>query len=551
MLPLMVLLLGLASPLAAQQSVSSAGETIDVSLVNVDVFVTDKKGRRVTGLTAADFEILENGRVQPITNFAEYAGGDKAAGAPQATPAPAAKRTIVVFVERFSLPGFRTKPMFDALRKTLRGAVRPGDSASVIFWDNASAYTLQDFTDDVPSLEAALTEVEHQSTGVAGSYDFLQKQAALVEAYFDSLPPERAAGRTAGDSMTRWDLQSNAEFGLFRMRMKAMELQAIMRSISDEDGRKIVLFATNNFGVFPRGVEALAATPSSVGSNWRTDNFRHAVARTANEHGITIYPIYPVGLAWRPTASATENRADIFAIDPVADATRSSRDFSAVVNQTTALEELAKETGGLMASGSDDVVELLPHIVEDLSNYYSLAYRTPATGTTKSRDIVVKAKNRNYQVRSRREYVEKTDVTRMQDRVIANLYRSDNVGAIPVTVDFGAIEKKSRTRWSVPLKIHVPIDALSSLNGGEGAFSVFVATGGVIGVMSDVEQRTQELRAADIPPGLKELTYEFTLTFSGATSVVSVGVLDERTKEYGLETVELPAYRAEDRVGGE
>ena len=56
----------------------------------------------------------------------------------------------MVFVERFSLPQFRTAPVFNAIRKTLRGAVRRGDSATVIFWDNDSAYTLQDFTDRCP-----------------------------------------------------------------------------------------------------------------------------------------------------------------------------------------------------------------------------------------------------------------------------------------------------------------------------------------------------------------------------------------------------------------
>ena len=46
----------------AQQQVPVAGETIDVTIVNVEVFVTDKRGRRVHGLTRDDFEIHENGK---------------------------------------------------------------------------------------------------------------------------------------------------------------------------------------------------------------------------------------------------------------------------------------------------------------------------------------------------------------------------------------------------------------------------------------------------------------------------------------------------------
>jgi len=39
---------------------------ITTNLVQVDATVTDKDGKYVTGLTSADFEILENGRSQPI-----------------------------------------------------------------------------------------------------------------------------------------------------------------------------------------------------------------------------------------------------------------------------------------------------------------------------------------------------------------------------------------------------------------------------------------------------------------------------------------------------
>ena len=44
-------------------------EKIDVSVVNVDVSVTDRHGQPVSGLTRNDFEIFEDGKPQPITNF--------------------------------------------------------------------------------------------------------------------------------------------------------------------------------------------------------------------------------------------------------------------------------------------------------------------------------------------------------------------------------------------------------------------------------------------------------------------------------------------------
>ena len=50
---------------AQQQPVFRAG----VELVQIDAIVTDARDRPVPGLTAADFEILENGRRQTIADF--------------------------------------------------------------------------------------------------------------------------------------------------------------------------------------------------------------------------------------------------------------------------------------------------------------------------------------------------------------------------------------------------------------------------------------------------------------------------------------------------
>jgi hypothetical protein len=140
----------------------------------------------------------------------------------------------------------------------------------------------------------------------------------------------------------------------------------------------------------------------------------------------------------------------------------------------------------------------------------------------------------------------------MQDRVIANLYRPDGGGSIPLHVELGKIEKAGRNRWSVPVLVNLPLEALSIGSDGRGSFSVYVATGGMIGIMSDVQQRTQSFSAADLTPGQQHVTYEFTLAFNEATNVVSVGVMDAGSKDFGLKTVDLPVFRAEERrVGGE
>src|SRR5260370_325713 len=64
-------------PAVAQQP--AASERIEVQVTNIDVVVTDAEGKLVHGLTREDFVVLDDGKPQPLTNFAEYAGDAEAA----------------------------------------------------------------------------------------------------------------------------------------------------------------------------------------------------------------------------------------------------------------------------------------------------------------------------------------------------------------------------------------------------------------------------------------------------------------------------------------
>ena len=53
----------------AEQEESGYFEEIAVDIVNVEVYVTDKEGQPVAGLTIEDFEIYEDGRPVELVNF--------------------------------------------------------------------------------------------------------------------------------------------------------------------------------------------------------------------------------------------------------------------------------------------------------------------------------------------------------------------------------------------------------------------------------------------------------------------------------------------------
>ncbi|HNX50917.1 MAG TPA: hypothetical protein PKL08_12190, partial [Thermoanaerobaculaceae bacterium] len=105
--------LAVAGSALAQQSppIDPVRASSQVSVVNVEVVVTDRDGKPVTDLTAADFEVSEDGKPQAITNF--LAGSLPAASTPDnaASQAPGVETgtpaseivSVILFVDNANL----------------------------------------------------------------------------------------------------------------------------------------------------------------------------------------------------------------------------------------------------------------------------------------------------------------------------------------------------------------------------------------------------------------------------------------------------------------
>src|SRR5947209_505570 len=192
----LLLLLAALPAFAAPQTpaVPHATESVEVSIFNVDAVVVDKAGNRVRGLRRYDFEIFENGVRQPITNFAEYSSATPQqtgvvsaqvpAAVPQAAPPPPQQRSIVVFVERFQLPAFRSDPMFAAMKKLLHDSVRPGDRVMVVSWNQGLVGIRQNFTDDLTKIDKALDAIASRTTQMNhDQMDDLRQEIEAIRAF--------------------------------------------------------------------------------------------------------------------------------------------------------------------------------------------------------------------------------------------------------------------------------------------------------------------------------------------------------------------------------
>lgn len=522
-----------AISLFAQQD-SRFGATVEVSIVNVDVIVTDRSGNRVRGLTEADFEILENGKPQPITNFAEYRGEAttrtvQAPGAPAQTTAdvaPPQKRTMVVFVDRIAVHGGERKQLFSELKDFLRRNVRPGDAVAIASWAGGPS-TRQDFTGDIAQLESALDRLENErQQRVQGSkWDGIGAEQALLEAYYAQVG-SGSVGTTSG----QYDAAAQI---VLDVRRKARALESMMQIMAGAGGQKVLVMFTNRFAP-DSGAEY---TGLSNRNNISAESQIARMVATAKANGIRIYPLY--------AKIGDMDVADNTGFGAPQSLEQGIKQGAMRNLEAASLTNIANETGGVAGTGIGDLGKLFTSVTEDLSSYYSLAYRaTEADGRRKR--LTVQVKNPAYRVRTRRDVVDKSNELLIRQRIIASLLEPTKVEGLPVNV-FLAKARVEKGIIHLPLQVRVPVSALTLLPENKkiaGGFSVYVAWAGELGTFSDItkQEHPVSLDPAQIKAG-DTILHEVEIAATRSVERLVVAVVDDLSQEVGLVRFDMPKAR--------
>ena len=559
LLALLCLPLLAATPKPPQTpDVPRTSETIEVSIVNVDVFVTDKSGKRIKGLTRDDFAIYEDGKAQPITNFSEYVSdvsnervsvGQALSLSGQAGEPVLHRqhRTLVVFIDRFQAPGNKSDPIFAQLKTLLHDAVRPGDQVSIMTWVHRP-YTRLEFTDDLREIDTVLDKIsKERHFGYGNEYNEIaleeqfEKEAA---AFYAKETSQTMPGSDKTQKRPVLEALDAATREYNDMKAKTKAVNAILESISGIEGPKSMIYVSRRFSMIA-GREylvdrrALGGPPSLYEQLKSTRYDVESVARAANAHGVTMYMLYPAGLDNDWVQSPDE-----YFVPETTEGVLPAHAYMTLDNEVQALQYVADQTGGMAAWGQKNVIDLMPMIEQDFTAYYSLAYRATTQHKDRARKIVVKSKNPDYVVRARRQFVEESDETRMKNRVVATLFSDSDETKIPLRVRLGEKKSSGAGKYLIPVLIEIPVQSLVSLpdaKGQRGAFSVYIASGDILGAVSDVTQRTQPFTIADVQRAKNgRFEYEFELLTDMKTSRIAVGVYDEVSKDYGLQRVELP-----------
>src|SRR5216117_1826588 len=349
-----------------------------VNLVLVDVVVRDRSGAIVTGLTADDFELVEDGARQQILTFAfEHIGKDAApisgasvlagAGAAGRTPPPfvpaagdtssapagvvpshplssdevAGHRLLTLLFDTSSMQPEDVQKAVDGAVKWVDGQMTPADLVAVAAI-HSTLQVLSDFTSSKERLHAVLSAFSATDGTAFASVD-------------SSTASTDEAAQSATDDATAVD-QSAQELDTFNNDVRLRALKTLAEALRPIQQKKAIIYFSS--GMQRSGtdnqVELRAAVNAAVRAN------------------VAIYPVDSRGLqAVVPGGSARQgSRGGLSAFSGRGVAGQ----FTQLAAQQETLTTLASDTGGTAFTDTNDFGEAFTKVVKDISSYYIVGF---------------------------------------------------------------------------------------------------------------------------------------------------------------------------------
>lgn len=516
-------------------------DVTEVTVVNVEVTVTDKKGP-VFGLKPGDFEVFQDGRLQDVTNFAIFTRANPNVPAPAAisvptvapsipTPetAPAPKREprfVAFYVDNeYVLPMNRNR-VINKMADWVYTYLQPPDQAMVVSYQR-SMKVLQPFTSDPEAVASALRLMKRYTGGATDANngrkeveDFIEQNSGNAGSVTQALGQARSFAR---------EQRNNLTFAIGAIK----ELVGMMSGLP---GKKAIIYLSDGLPMTP-GLELFYAIQdkynnASVLSESRqedcTDLFRGLV-NTAAAAGVTLYTIDSAGLQ-SDLGIEAENRQPR---SPLAASIMSS-------NYQDSLSYMAEQTGGLAILNANDPTPGLEKIANDFETYYSLGYRLIPSGQDRVHHIQVKVKGHSeYRLSYRKTFIEKTLPTRIGDRVVSGLTFDLEDNPLGIELSTGEPAPAENGRWTLPVEVRIPLDKVALISEGEdvvGYVMVYYAARDNEGKQSDLQRTEHPIRmpAARYETARRQFfTVTASLLLEAGTYRISVGVRDELTNQAG------------------
>lgn len=496
---ILALFLGLTPSAFSQSSSSSFAEVVEVRVVNVEVFVTDRSGLPIEGLSQEDFTLTVDGKEMPVSNFyAETLEQARASVEPlrrQTDPTfhtveevpqdPTKRAHIVILVDHTRLRHSNRKRTFNAIREAVV-KLDPDDLISVVGVEGSLVF-YSDFLYD----RSAIGKILDQVAEVSGKLDIADAERRLI---FGELARGSSGGYLARSSQADADslnarIRSYAAEEFARSNRSLNQIERVVATLAGVPGRKAILWVgegiptrpgeglyvewRNRFGSFSevgiglRHYDLNTDYTREVG-NYDLSQRVEQVALTANRAGVTLYAIDAEGdHGQKLRSSLTEQGATSESVSVVE------------ANYREPLEFTTKATGGRLLRSSGQLVEELGKLTRDFDSFYSLGFIPPDdwdAGTEHT--IKVKVRGKKLLVRHRNEVrLPKAGEREASATVAALMYQTVN-NPLNIKATPGAKASRDDGNTALEVILEIPVGSLTLVPQGEShaaSIAIFVS----------------------------------------------------------------------------
>lgn len=541
-------------------------ETVQVSVVNVEVYVTGRDGTPLRGLRREDFTLEEDGQEVPITNFYAseavlQAGAPIPAGEPAPTPEAAPPTphaalipeeqglTIVFFFDSLNTTVRQRRPVLEQLERFVSGRLRPTDRAMVVSYDGSlkvRAPLSTDRTELLAALKAVAGEVTTADSLHRDRQDILGRMMNPInpnERKLSLVTPQCGANDVLEPEACH-AVQAYAE-RLYRLNLRLVEaLNRNLDALAGVPGRKAMVLVSAGIPPFPAEDLFLIGWLRPM----RFANLSNAlgeVAVHANAGRVTFYTVNPRGEQELAGLDAG-NELSRFLAEHTYQQALIQADQADFAQRQETLIDFAVGTGGRTLIASPSLGSTLGQLVEDFGAFYSLGFSPAHFGDGRYHALSVGVRVPGAKVRHREGYLDKTDAQRLADRTAGALLSKPRSNTLSLRV---AAEpaRKENGKLKVGLTVTVPAGELTLVpaaddSGEEGRVTIVITATDRAGQTADAHQETFPIKvpAEALPSFLQGSTsYTFELLMRQGPHMVAVTVRDDVALNEGTATLDV------------
>ena len=525
--PALALLLTLAgsATLVAQPSQPFI-DTVDVQVVEVDVVVTDRKGRPVKGLTREDFELFVDGRPVEITNFYESAiyveeptgrrKKERPAVRSEATPSTTGggPLTVVFYLDDLNLyPPHRTR-----LLRRLEAAVEPWRVMDANFMLARFENRLEVLVPPTRDLDAILHGASAVPKGMGRA---VQHRNARRLAIGEMLSSNRASQEPCvanwGHLVSIGRVYASNE--ATRAAIAADGLADLVTTLAGVPGKKALVYVTDGLPQRP-GIAMfdylgnqlcldlrITAPVDVMPEMLEHDESRRfqRISAHANANRVTFYGLDAAGVR-------SGLGMDI-SFDAPGQAPSIQNDHLHAMNAQSGLHLLADETGGKALIKANDLTILLDDLTAQLAASYSLGFvpKGRKLGQVRKIDVMLApGADKRRRIEYRRTYRDKSLDERLAERLLSVAYLGNPENPLGASVAFGGTTPLEKKVHELTIGVNVPVEAIVTLPGKDGAAQALSG------------QLRLWLLAVEDEKGARTTVRQKTIAVGGETGVVAV-----------------------------